>query len=169
MKRSQFSSEARTATAPPPHLGPALRRAWVGYQLRLDAAMAVAGFTDRQFPDGRVLRLCRDRPTSISQIGRDLGITRQGAHKIVASLRARGYVRLRTSPTNESERIVELTPRARDYLSAHRKAARTIERQLQTEIGTDAYAALTALLDALVVDDQPGMRDYLRTKALRER
>src|ERR1039458_6918508 len=39
-------------------LGAALRRAWLGYQLRLDRAMAEAGFGERKFPDGRVLRLC---------------------------------------------------------------------------------------------------------------
>jgi DNA-binding MarR family transcriptional regulator len=150
------------------NLGRALQRAWVGYQQRLDDAMASAGFTDRRFPDGRVLRMCRDAPTTISQIGRELGITRQGAHKIVVSMRARRYVTLRTSPTNHSERIVELTRRAHQYLAAHRKAARTIERQLRAEIGDDAFAALSQLLDALGGEDQPRMREYLRTKALRE-
>ena len=32
---------------------PRLRRAWLGYQLRLDQAMAEAGFGERGFPDGR--------------------------------------------------------------------------------------------------------------------
>src|SRR5581483_4785604 len=69
----------------------------------------------------RVLRMCRDNPTTISRIGRELGITRQGAHKIVVSLRARRYVKVRTSPTNRSEKIVELTPRAHEYLATRRK------------------------------------------------
>ena len=167
-KGSQSGSGAQTTASKPPNLGPALRRAWVGYQRRLDEAIATAGFTDRQFPDGRILRKCRRSPTSISQIGRELGITRQGAHKIVASLRERHYVRVRTSRTNRSEKIVELTPRAHDYLTAHRKAARAIERQLRSEIGAEAYAALTGLLDVLGGEDEPRMRDYLRTKALRE-
>src|ERR1039458_6527234 len=41
-----------------PGLGAALRRAWLGYQLRLDRAMAEVGFGERKFPDGRVLRMC---------------------------------------------------------------------------------------------------------------
>jgi DNA-binding MarR family transcriptional regulator len=142
-----------------------LRRAWIGYQRRLDTAMAAGGFTERQFPDGRVLRMCRKTPTSISQIGRELGITRQGAHKIVSSLRDRDYVTLHPSPTNRSEKLVELTPRAHEYLTAHRNAAKKIERQLHTDIGDDAFAALTRLLDALGGDDQPRLADYVGTKA----
>src|SRR5882672_11311090 len=73
-------------------LGPALRRAWLGYQRRLDEAMAAAGFDERRFPDGRVLRMCSGPAgATTSQIGRELGITRQGAGKIVGSLRDRGY------------------------------------------------------------------------------
>ena len=74
----------------PVGLGPALRRAWVGYQRRLDRAMADAGFDERRFPDGRVLRLCsRPAGSTISSIGRELGITRQGAGKVVSHLHDR--------------------------------------------------------------------------------
>src|ERR1700730_10722072 len=74
-------------------LGAALRRAWLGYQRRVDEGMGQAGVVGRSFPDGRVLRVCSDPAgTTISEIGRQLGITRQGAGKIVANLRTRGYV-----------------------------------------------------------------------------
>jgi DNA-binding MarR family transcriptional regulator len=161
-------SQTQSATIARPKLGSGLRSAWVGYQRRLDAELAAHGFTDRHFPDGRVLRICRKHPTSISEVGRELGITRQAAHKIVASLRARRFVTLRMSAANRSEKIVHLTPRAHEYLKAHRMAARRIERQLRAEVGDDALDALGQLLDALGSGDQPRMRDYLRTKALRE-
>ena len=77
-----------------PGIGAALRRAWLGYQLRLDRAMADAGFGERRFPDGRVLRVCSGQTGStIAAIGRELGITRQGASKVVAHLRDSGYRR----------------------------------------------------------------------------
>jgi DNA-binding MarR family transcriptional regulator len=141
-----------------------LRRAWVGYQRRLDEAMAAAGFPDRRFPDGRVLRLCaRTGQVTASQIGRELGITRQGAGKIVAALRARGYVVLAPSPSDGREKVVTLTPRALDYLAAQRAAARRIERDLRSMLGADAFDGLSVLLDALGgQEDPPGMRDYLR-------
>src|SRR5256885_12216413 len=97
MSRSQSESPtdrpARAVRDTDVPLGPALRRAWVGYQRRLDDAMAAAGFDDRRFPDGRVLRLCRDRSNiTIADIGRELAISRQGAAKVVASLETRGYL-----------------------------------------------------------------------------
>ena len=105
-------------------LGPALRRAWLGYQLRLDAAMAEAGFGERRFPDGRVLRLCSGQAGStISAIGRELGITRQGASKVVGHLRDRGYVAVADSTTSKREKSVVLTSHGTDYLRAQRAAA----------------------------------------------
>jgi DNA-binding MarR family transcriptional regulator len=144
-------------------LGGALRRAWVGYQRRLDDELAAAGFDERRFPDGRVLRICaKSAEATISQIGRELGITRQGASKIVASLRDRRYVTLEPSAQDGREKIVTLTPRALDYLAAHRKATRKIERQLRTAIGPESFDSLHLLLQALGGDEQPRMSDYLR-------
>lgn len=145
------------------NLGAALRRAWVGYRRRLDAELAAAGFEDQRLPDGRVLRLCSAAPhVTTAQIGRELGITRQGASKVVASLRTRGYVTLEPSPTNGREKIVTPTARALDLLEAQRKAARRIESELRGEIGTESFDSLHRLLDALGGDEQPRMRDYLR-------
>ena len=133
-----------------PGLGPALRRAWVGYHERLNAELAAAGFGDRGFPDGRVLRICRrSAGTTISQIGRELGITRQGAGKIVASLRDRSYVTLSDSPTDGREKAVELTQRAVDFLDAHRRAARQIESELRADVGEEHFDDLYRVLSVL--------------------
>jgi DNA-binding MarR family transcriptional regulator len=147
----------------PARLGPALRRAWVGYQLHLDEKMQTAGFADRGFPDGRVLRMCSGpADTTVSQIGRELGITRQGASKIVAVLQHRRYVTLSPSPTDGREKLVKLTPRAVDYLAAQRKAAHAIESQIRTELGPEALSNLFRLAEALGGDDDLRMSDSLR-------
>ncbi len=125
--------------------------------------MAAAGFADRGFPDGRVLRFCaKFEEVTASQIGRELGITRQGAGKIVALLRDRGYVLLRTSSSDRREKVVSLTPRARDYLATQRSASRRIERELRMQLGAEAFDSLVALLDTLGGEEQPRMHDYLR-------
>lgn len=147
-------------------LGRGLRQAWVGYQRRLDQEMTAAGFGDRGLPDGRVLRICsRAGGTTIAQIGRELEITRQGAAKIVASLRDRGYLAVEASATSGREKTVRLTPRAVEYLEAHRKAARRIERQVLAEVGTEGFDSLGRLLQALGGEEQPRMLDYLRRSA----
>ncbi len=113
-----------------------------------------------------MLRICTNSiDTTISQIGRELGITRQGASKIVAGLRDRGYVTLGASATDGREKIVFLTPRSVDFLAAQRKAARGIERQLRAEVGAKTFESFYQLLNALGGTEQPRMSDYLRNAA----
>jgi DNA-binding MarR family transcriptional regulator len=107
--------------------------------------------------------MCAAAPgTTIAEIGRELGISRQGAAKIVHSLRDRGYVALAPSPTSGREKTVTVTPRAGDYLRARRAAARRIERRLRAQVGADAFASLEALVKALGAHEDMRMRDYLR-------
>jgi DNA-binding MarR family transcriptional regulator len=162
-------SGSQSEPAPLGPLGPALRKAWVAYQRRIDEAMAAAGFTDRHFPDGRVLRLCRDHAgTTISEIGRALGITRQAAAKVVGGLRDRGYVAVEPSPDSGREKTVALTSRALEYLAVHRDATRAIDRQLRRHLGADGVASLAILLQALGASTDDRLRDYLREKGIRD-
>lgn len=144
-------------------LGASLRRAWLGYQLRMDSAMSEMGFGERRFPDGRVLRLCsREAGSTISGIGRELGITRQGASKVVAHLCESGYVAVVDSTTSKREKSVVLTPRGIDYLEHQRLAARSIEDEIRAELGGAAISALEALLDALDAGENVRLHAYLR-------
>ena len=125
--------------------------------------MSEMGFGERRFPDGRVLRVCSGQAGStISAIGRELGITRQGASKVVAHLRDRGYVAITDSTTSKREKSVVLTPRGIDYLAGQRVAARSIEDELRAELGAAAFSALAALLDALDAGEEVRLRGYLR-------
>lgn len=148
---------------PPAGLGVSLRQAWAGYRRQLEQELAAAGFGDRGLPDGRVLALCTGASeVTISQIGRELGITRQGASKIVAVLRDRGYVALSPSPTDRREKIVKPTRRALEFLAAQREAARRIEARVRAELGDDALDALDHLLAVLGVADKSLRTDRLR-------
>jgi len=156
-------TDALRGESPPPGLGASLRNAWIGYQLRLDDAMAEAGFGKRAFPDGRVLRVCSgEAGSTISAIGRELGVTRQGASKVVAHLCDRGYVVAADSTTSKREKSVILTPRGIDYLTHQRAAARAIEDNLRAELGEAVLTALEALLHALDAGEGVRLRAYLR-------
>ncbi len=125
--------------------------------------MAEAGFGQRRFPDGRVLRVCADEAGStISAIGRELGITRQGASKVVAELRDRGYLAVADSTTSKREKSVVLTPLGVDYLAHQGAAARAIEDELRAELGNAAFTALGELLVALDAGEEVRLRAYLR-------
>jgi DNA-binding MarR family transcriptional regulator len=156
-------ADTSSVAATPMGLGAALRRAWLGYQLRLDRAMAEAGFGERNFPDGRVLRMCSgEAGSTISAVGRELGITRQGASKAVAHLCDRGYVVVADSTTSKREKSVVLTPLGVDYLAHQRAAVRAIEDELRAELGDVTLTALGALLVALDAGEGVRLRAYLR-------
>jgi DNA-binding MarR family transcriptional regulator len=147
----------------PLRLGNALLGAWLGYRRRMDDELAGRGFTDRRFPDRLVLRMCsRPGDTTISQIGRGLGITRQGASKVVTGLSRRGYVTVTASPTSGREKIVRLTDRGAEYRAALRQAAQTIERQLRAEVGSEELESFCRMLDLLGGGERPLPGTYLR-------
>ena len=100
--------------------------------------------------------------STISAIGRELGITRQGATKVVARLHDHGYVAVDDSTTSKREKSVTLTPRGVDYLAHQRTAARAIEDDLSAELGEEAFSALEALLDALDAGEGVRLTAYLR-------
>lgn len=136
-------------------LGGTLRLALAGYRRAIDREMAAAGFTDRRFPEGRVLTMVSGPgQMTISDVGRMLGITRQGASKIVAQLRQSGYLDVTPSPGDGREKILSLTPRAVEFLAALRKAARTVENRLRRRIGPDGVAQLREFLTVLA--EEPG-------------
>ena len=134
----------------------------------MDQQLAAAGFADRRFPEGRVLLMCSGPgETTISDIGRALGITRQGASKIVAGLRERGYLTVTPSAADGREKILTLTPRATDHLLTLHQAATDIETRLNNEIGADGVEQLFRFLDVIAASgadgtaisgDPPGMR-----------
>lgn len=152
--------ERTTATSP--HIGAVLRQGWVGYQVRMDEAMRAAGF-DRRHPDGRVLRLCSEPGgRTISAIGRALGISRQGASKLVASLVDRGFVTAAASASDRREKVVSVTPLAVEYLAAIRAARTTIDDELRASLGPEVLAALTRLTDALSGGDRSRLDEQWR-------
>ncbi len=125
--------------------------------------MAEAGFEERRFPDGRVLRMCAGQTgVTISAVGRELGITRQGASKVVEHLRDRGYVSVTDSATSGREKSIATTPRGTAYLQAQRTAARSIEDALKAEIGEAAISGLLAVLEALDPGESGRLGPYLR-------
>ncbi|MBO0835874.1 MAG: MarR family transcriptional regulator [Actinobacteria bacterium] len=136
-----------------PALGRALRGALAAYQLRMDAELTAAGFDERRFPQGRVLRMCAgSAEVTISDVGRQLGISRQAASKIVADLRNRGYLTVTSSAADGREKILTLTPRAVEFLAARKAAARAIEAQLRSQLGVARIDQLVAALDAMSTD-----------------
>jgi DNA-binding MarR family transcriptional regulator len=111
--------------------------------------------------------LCLDPGSTISAIGRELDITRQGASKVAGQLRDCGYVVVEDSTISRREKAVILTELGASYLREHRAAARAIEEELRAQLGESAISALMNLLETLDEGEQPRMRSYLRCSVRR--
>ncbi|GAB3018096.1 MarR family winged helix-turn-helix transcriptional regulator [Mycobacterium bourgelatii] len=129
-------------------LGQALRMAWWSYLHRIDAEMESAGYPERSYPINYVFALyAQPGPMTISEMSRQFTISRQAASKIVAALREREYVTVTASTTDQREKIVELTPKAIDHVTARLEAASALDRDVRARIGDEGLAELCRLLD----------------------
>ncbi|BAV42848.1 MarR family winged helix-turn-helix transcriptional regulator [Mycobacterium ulcerans] len=136
--------------SPQTPLGQVLRIAWWSYVHRVDTDMEAAGFERRRFSMNYVFALyALPGPMTISQMGRQFGVSRQAASKLVAELRDRGYVQTAPSPTDQREKVVELTPKAMEYLAARQRAAAALDRAIQQRVGADGVEQLHQILDAV--------------------
>jgi DNA-binding MarR family transcriptional regulator len=88
-------------------------------------------------------------PMTISEMGRQFDVTRQAASKIVAELRERGYVQTIASTTDQREKVVELTPKATEYVTARLRAAAELDKAIRKRVGAAGLGELRKLLDAI--------------------
>lgn len=112
------------------------------------------GFDDYRRSDPLVMRLLRSGEVSLGSLGHSLGLTRQGARKVVDGLVERDYVRVVRSTVDSRRRFVELTPKGRDYLSAVVLTLHALNDEVVAHVDIDqlaaAYSVLEVVRDTLV-------------------
>lgn len=136
--------------SPQTQLGQTMRVAWWSYVRRLDIDMEAAGYPERRFAMNYVFALyAQPGPITISEMGRQFDVSRQAASKIVAELRQRGYVDVTASTSDQREKIVELTPKAIEHVTARLRAAAALDSEIRERVGDaglgDLYRALEAV------------------------
>ncbi len=135
---------------PQTDLGQALRIAWWSYVQRIDNKMESGGYPERSHPINYLFALyAQPEPMTISEMGRQFTITRQAASKIVSELRQRDYVRATVSKTDQREKVVELTPKAIELVTARLRAAGELDREIRERIGDAALDELYKTLGAV--------------------
>jgi DNA-binding MarR family transcriptional regulator len=136
--------------SPQTDLGQALRMAWWSYVHRIDTGLESAGYPERRFAMNYVFALyAQPAPMTISEMGRQFDVSRQAASKIVAELRADGYVRTTASSTDQREKVVELTHKAIEYVTARLRAAAEVDTAIRTRLGVDGFDKLREALQAV--------------------
>jgi len=105
--------------------------------------LSVLGFEGYRRSDPLVMRSLRGGEVPLGSLAVTLGLTRQGARKVVSGLVERGYARV--SPSRR--RIVLLTPEGRDYLSAVVATLRALNDEVVAHVDADRLAAAYSVLE----------------------
>jgi DNA-binding MarR family transcriptional regulator len=93
----------------------------------LHERLAAAGWPRVRPMWGFVLLAVRDRPSNIGEVGELLGITKQAAAKVVASLVDEGLVERREDPGDRRAALLGLTADGRRFLADAEAAYQAIE------------------------------------------
>ncbi|WP_030611256.1 MarR family winged helix-turn-helix transcriptional regulator [Streptomyces sclerotialus] len=112
------------------------------------AAMATTGATPVSLPQLQLFAVLDEAGTTVSELARRMGVTRQTAHQAVHGLVAAGLLEQTEHPTSARQRLIRRTP---EGAHAHQQAELVLERledRLAERIGREAADALRAALEA---------------------
>lgn len=118
------------------------------------------GFPDYRRSDPLVLRSLRSGEVALGSLTTTLGITRQGARKVVSGLVERGFARVIPSTVDSRRRIVELTPKGRLYLRTVVATLRALNDEVVAGVDAGQLAAAYSVLE--FVKDGFGLPPNLR-------
>jgi DNA-binding MarR family transcriptional regulator len=136
-------------------LGVLLTMALAAFKDRLHAHLTTAGFDDLGPSFGFVFRSLAEQPLSLTELAALLGISSQGALKIVVEMSERGYVERRDDSSDQRVRRVALTRRGRSALREARRFHTAAERQLVELLGPRQVASARTVLGALAAEKSP--------------
>lgn len=148
-------SARAAAGSPAEDLGVLLTVALEAFKRRLHAHLAGAGFSDLGPSFGFVFRSLAERPLSLAELAARLGISSQGALKIVTEMVECGYVERHDDLEDRRVRRLTLTARGRNALREARRFHARTERELVRAHGAAQVASARAVLEALAGDASP--------------
>ena len=122
--------------------------------------IAADGFGDLRPAHGYVFQHLVPGPIRISDLATKLGMTAQGASKLVIELEGYGYVARRTDPADRRSHTVTLTERGWAAIEAGRMARAAVTAQLRETLGEPAADALVTSLQQLA-EQTGGLRTLL--------
>lgn len=111
--------------------------------------VAEAGHPDLRPAHGYLFQHLLQGPVRVGELAEKLGMTAQGASKLVIELERLGYVERRGDPADGRNRYVALTARGHDGIAAGRAARAAITAELRAVLGEPAAAELIAALQQL--------------------
>lgn len=124
----------------------------------LHERLAAAGWPRVRPMWGFVLLALRDRPRNIGEVGELLGVSKQAAAKVVASLVDEGLVQRREDPGDRRAAVLALSADGRRFLADAEAAYQAIEAGWAQVAGRRDVAALRRAVST-VLRDRYGPQD----------
>lgn len=144
------------STTIPTDFGILLNVAFGAFKTQLHARLAQAGFDDLGSSFGYVFRLLDAQPQSLSQVASALGITSQGALKVINDMVAKGYVERHDEPGDARVKRLALTGRAKDAMAHAHGFHMQFERDLAAQFGASELAAMRLVLEGIFAGASAG-------------
>jgi DNA-binding MarR family transcriptional regulator len=127
-----------------------LGQAYQAFVQSLHAQLADRGFTVLGASYGYVLRALAEDSLTASQLGEQLGITAQGAAKVVEEMVGHGLVERRQDPTDKRAKRLHLSASGRETIRSVREFHAEFEQQLIERMGADNVATVRSVLDGII-------------------
>lgn len=108
----------------------------------LHTRLAELGWHDVRPSYGFVLLFARDAPTTPTEIAALLGVTKQAASVLVASMQRAGYLEQVDGPRDGRVKSVALSARARELLGVVESIYADLESRWAEVVGTQAVEAM---------------------------
>lgn len=122
--------------------------------------LEAAGFPDVRPAHGYVFQHLLVEPHRITDLARKLGMTAQGASKLVIEMEGHGYVARRGDPADARNRVVTLADRGRAVIAAGRTARAAVIAELLAGLPPADAETLLASLGRLA-EQTGGLRELL--------
>ncbi|MGY1809295.1 MarR family winged helix-turn-helix transcriptional regulator [Blastococcus sp. SYSU D00669] len=128
----------------------------------LHAELASAGHPALRPAHGFALNAISTGADTASALAERLGMTKQGAAKLVGVLVAHGYVRVGRGPDDGRRKPLQLTARGRSAVSASVTIQGDIEHRWADIAGAEAVAVLRRALQDIVLSANGGVLPPVR-------
>jgi DNA-binding MarR family transcriptional regulator len=149
--------------APPADFGILLNLAFGALKHEMQSHMADAGFDDLGPSFGYVFRVLDQDAPSLAELAARLGITPQGALKIVAEMIDKGYVHRTDDRTDGRVKRLTLSARGKRALAEARRFHTMFERDLGKRHGAGRVATARSVLEAIIADgSRQGLEMHVR-------
>jgi DNA-binding MarR family transcriptional regulator len=127
-----------------------LRSARTTYGSAIRATLFEAGFDDVPRNGAYVIGGIARTGAPLSEIIKELGVSKQAAGQLVDTLVARGYLDRTVDPVDRRRLTITLTERGLAAASAIKSAVERVDEELLRLVGADSVANARATLAALI-------------------